>query len=124
MFLLLFVGLGLAGVSAALVLRLLMLNRTQAARTLSQIAGYGFKGAGSQSARPSVSLSKRVDGLAGSVGEFLAHRMQSVREDELRAHLQAAGIYRLSARKFMGYRLLLTLFLPALWLWLMLAGGS
>jgi tight adherence protein C len=107
-----------------LVLRLLALSRVQAARTISQIGSYGFKGAGSAPSPASASLGTRLDGLAGLIGNFLARRTESFREDELRAHLQAAGLYTLSARKFMGYRLLATLFLPALWLWFSLTGGS
>jgi tight adherence protein C len=121
---LLFLGVGLAGVSAVLVLRLFMLSRAQAAKTLSQIGAYGFKASGSQSQRPSASLGTRLDGLAALMGNFLARRMESFREDELRAHLQAAGLYAVSPRKFMGYRLLVALFLPALWLWFAVAGGS
>ena len=124
MALLLLLGLALAGVSAVLVLRLVMLSRAQAMKTLSQIGAYGFKAPGPQPGRASPSLSTRLDGLAGSMGNFLAGRMESFREDELRAHLQAAGLYTLSPRKFMGYRLLGTLFLPALWLWFALAGAS
>jgi tight adherence protein C len=124
MLLVLFLGLTLAGVSAVLVLRLVAVSRVQAMRTLSQIGAYGFKAPGSATSPPSRSLGTRLDGLAGSIGTFLARRMESFREDELRAHLQAAGLYTLSPRKFMGYRLLVALFLPALWLWFSFSGGS
>ena len=124
MFLVLSIGLMLAGVSVVLVLRLLVADRVHAVRMLSQIGAYGFKAQGPQVAAPAASVGSRVDALASLVGTFLARRMQSFREDELRGHLQAAGMYTLSPRKFMGYRALAALFLPALWLWFCLSGGS
>jgi tight adherence protein C len=123
-FFILFLGLGLAGFSVVLVLRLLLADRAQAVRTLAQIDAYGFKAPGPQQAAPSASVGSRVDALASLLGTFLARRMESFREEELRGHLQAAGLYALSPRKFMGYRVLATLFVPALWLWFSLTGGS
>jgi tight adherence protein C len=123
-FLVLIFGLTLAGVSAVLVLRLLVQSRAVALETLSQIGAYGFGAPGADSARPSRSVGSQVDALASLMGTFVARRMESFREDELRAHLQAAGMYTLSPRKFMGYRVLATLFVPALWLWFCLTGGS
>jgi tight adherence protein C len=107
-----------------LVLRLLVQGRAQAVKTLSQIGAYGFKAPGLGPTKPAASVGSRVDALASLLGNFLARRMESFREDELRAHLQAAGLYSLTPRKFMGYRLLATLFLPGLWLWFSFTGGS
>jgi tight adherence protein C len=123
-FLVLFMGLALAGLSVVLVLRLLVADRGRAVRTLSQIGAYGFKAQGPGPAPPPPSVGSRVDALASLLGTFLAGRIESFREDELRGHLQAAGLYTVSPRKFMGYRVLATLFLPALWLWFSLTGGS
>jgi tight adherence protein C len=65
----------------------------------------------------------RLDGLASAIGGYLAGRIKSFREEDLRAQLQAAGMYTTNPRKFMGYRLLLAIFLPAVWLWLATTGS-
>jgi hypothetical protein len=50
--------------------------------------------------------------------------MKNFREDDIRKELQAAGLYTLNARKFMGYRLLATIALPLLWLWYASSSGA
>jgi tight adherence protein C len=115
MFLLL-LGLALTSLAVVMVARLLVVERTPPARLQAQIDAYGFDApqAADVAARP---LTGRVDALATSVGALLAGRMKKFREEELRKELQAAGLYTMSARKFMGYRFLSTLVLPLIWLW-------
>ncbi len=52
---------------------------------------------------------QRFDSIAGAIGEAVARRFTSLREDELQRRLIAAGYYRMSARRFLGYRVLGTL---------------
>src|SRR5207253_9213258 len=66
----------------------------------------------------------RVDARAATLGGLLAGRMKKLREDALRKELQAAGLYTMSARKFMGYRFLSTLILPVVWLWFASTTGA
>src|SRR2546430_12980598 len=103
--------------------RLLVVERTPPARLQTQIEAYGFDAASAADAAPRP-LSGRVDALAGTVGALLAGRMKKFREEDLRKELQAAGLYTMSARKFMGYRFLSTLILPLIWLWLASAMGA
>ena len=114
--LLLLLGLALTAVSVGLLARLLIIDRPLPGRALRQIAAYSYE-AKTVSATDSRPLTGRVDSLAALVGDFVASRMKRFHEDSLRRELQAAGLYTMSARKFMGYRLLSTIALPAIWLW-------
>jgi tight adherence protein C len=122
MFFLLLIGLILTATAAALALRAVALSRAQTERALSHIKAYGFKAEQPSMRRAHRRVTTQLDGLASAIGGYLAGRFDSFREDELRSHLQAAGMYTTSPRKFIGYRLLLTIFLPTLWLWLASSG--
>jgi tight adherence protein C len=121
--LLLFVGLALTGFAVVMVARLLVVGRTPPpARLQAQIEAYGFEAAPATS--PSRPVSARVDALASTLGSLLARRMKNFSEDALRKELQAAGLYTLTARKFMGYRALAAVALPLLWLWYASSSGA
>ena len=120
--LLLLVGLALTGLAVVMLARLLVVERTPPARLQAQIDAYGFEAApANDTPRP---LSGRVDALASTLGAMLARRMKNFREDDIRKELQAAGLYTMNARKFMGYRLLATIVLPVLWLWFASTSGA
>ena len=123
MLLLLLLGLALTALTVAMLARLLVVERPPPARLQAQLKAYGFEGppAAAAAQRP---LSGRVDALAAGVGALLAGRMKKLREDALRKELQAAGLYTMSVRKFMGYRFLSTLILPLVWLWLASTMGA
>ncbi len=123
MLLLLLLGLALTALAVTMVARLLVVERPTQARLQTQIEAYGFEAAPASDA-PSRPLSGRLDALAASLGAALASRMKDFREDVLRKELQAAGLYTMSARKFMGYRLLATLALPLIWLWFASTSGA
>jgi tight adherence protein C len=121
MFLLL-IGLALTGLAVVMLARLLVVERTPPARLQAQIEAYGFEAApANDTPRP---LSGRVDALAATLGAMLARHMKNFREDDIRKELQAAGLYTMNARKFMGYRLLATIVLPLIWLWFASTTGA
>jgi tight adherence protein C len=120
--LLLLVGLALTGLAVVMVARLLVVGKPQPARLQAQIEAYGFEAAQQETAsRP---LTGRFDALATTLGAILARRMKNFSEDSLRKELQAAGLYTMNARKFMGYRLLSTIVLPLIWLWYATSSGA
>jgi tight adherence protein C len=119
----LLIGLALTATSILLVLRALSLGRPATGRTLARIGAYGFQDVEVVAQQPRRPLSTRLDALAASVGGFLSGRFKRLGEDELRDQLRTAGMLTTSPRKFTGYRLLLAVALPLLWLWLS-AGGS
>src|SRR5436190_15757792 len=120
--LLLLIGLALTGLAVVMVARLLVVERTPPPQLQAQMEAYGFEAAPLAGAPRR--LSGQVDALAGTLGAILARHMKNFREDALRKELQAAGLYTLNARKFMGYRLLSTLALPLIWLWFASTSGA
>jgi tight adherence protein C len=121
--LILVMALLLVGTATALVVRAAVMSRADIGRALTQIKAYGFRAERPAEATPTRRVSAQLDGLAATVGDLLAKRFENFREDELRAQLQSAGMYTTSPRKFIGYRVLLTSLLPALWLWLVSSGA-
>jgi tight adherence protein C len=121
--LILLMGLVLLGTATVLVVRAAVMSRGDIERALMQIKAYGFRAERGAETAPSRPLTSQIDGLAASLGGFFAKRFENFREDELRAQLQSAGMYTTSPRKFIGYRVLLTILLPALWLWLVSSGA-
>src|SRR4051794_33687490 len=112
MFLIALIALVLAGTAVTLLVRAGALPRMQAARRLDQIAAYGGAAgplAGEDPSRKPVMLL----GVAGRLGSVVA-RLAGAKEDVLRRELLAAGIYRVTPTALLGYRVLATLFLPAL----------
>ena len=122
MLLLLLIGLMLTAVAAVLVARLFVMERPPPVRLQAQIDAYGFAAPATDATpRP---LTGRIDALAGSVGALLGNHMKNFQEEALRKELQAAGLYTMSPRKFMGYRMLSTLILPAIWIWFASVTGA
>jgi tight adherence protein C len=120
--LILIVGLLLAGAAVAMVARALAMPRARTADALAQIADYGY--AGPRAPRSGKGpLTGALDNLANRTGAWVAERFGSLREAKLRDELMAAGIYGLTPRKFMGYRILSTISIPTLWLWSSSTGG-
>jgi tight adherence protein C len=119
--LLLLMGLVLAGASASLVARAVVMPRLRASGTLGQIGSYGFASkpdeeGGASAARTALDrVATRVGGIAGRFAGF--------REASLRRSLVAAGIYGLAPRKFLGYRILSAVCAPAAWIWLASTAG-
>jgi tight adherence protein C len=122
--LLLLLGLAFTALAAVMVARLLVFDRPPPGRVLTQIDAYGYEAKAAVAGSDSRPLTGRLDSLATVVGDFVATRMKGFHEDSLRKELQAAGLYTMSARKFMGYRLLSTVALPGLWLWFASATGA
>jgi tight adherence protein C len=120
--LLLFASL-LIGAAVTLGVRALTFSRGARTRRLAQIGAYGFDADGvAQERGPSVR--SQFDALATRIGELADRYIDRTRDTELRRQLSAAGLYRMTPRKFLGYRVLATIALLAFWLWLGLVGSS
>jgi tight adherence protein C len=113
MMLFLLIGAALIGTAVALVARALVMPRIRTSETLEQIPAYGFKGKGD--GEEPEGLRVAFDGLAGMLGGLVGGRFGS--EAELRNKLMSAGLYNVSPRKFIGYRVLAFISVPAVWLW-------
>src|SRR5581483_10966465 len=118
--LLLVLALALIGATTALLARAAGQRRREAVAVVAEIGRYGFSsrhphdgGRGSTAAR--TSLLPRFDLLAEQLGGIVSRRAGPEAAAEVAGLLRSAGIYRTSARKVLGYRVLLTLGLPVLW---------
>jgi tight adherence protein C len=112
--LLLLIGLAFTGVAVALVARGLA-NPTGAPvpQPVARIRRYGFTRPRGEQAKAAVG--GVVDRAAERVGESVAPRLGGAADT--RRELIAAGIYGLSSRKFLGYRVLAAVGLPLIWIW-------
>ncbi len=124
MILLLLLAFALLGLSAALVLRAATGGRaTRNREMLAQVGAYGF-GAG-----VTPDQQKRHNGLTSSevakrIGMRLEGRMTTEKLREVRLMLNAAGLYRTTVTRYLGYRGLLAVGVPVVILLLgMLNGG-
>ena len=113
MILLLLIGIALTGIGAALIARAVVNPSVRAAAPAAQIQRYGFTR--SRKERPKADIGGLVDRAADSVGERFVGRYGG--GDEIRRQLVAAGMYRITASKFFGYRILATAGLPLIWIW-------
>jgi tight adherence protein C len=123
MILILLTALILLAVAVTLALRALGSRVEQEQQKVGRIAAYGYTPPRAGPAEQ-VSLRSRLDQLANALGGFVDRRFDNRRERELRRELYAAGLYKTTPRRFLGYRLLITVGLIAVWLWLGAAAGS
>ena len=120
--LLLLVGLLLAGASVALLARAVSMPRVRTTQTLGHIESYGF-GAASGDDNANGALRGSLDDIASFIGGIAARRFSGLREAELRNELMAAGLYATAPRKFLGYRVLATVCVPAAMVWFAATAG-
>jgi tight adherence protein C len=121
--LILLVGLFLAGTAVALVGRALAMPRMRAAQTMGRIEAYGYLGGHAPELMKHGVARSALDDIAGALGALVADRFGKAHEDDLRTDLIAAGLYRTTPRKFIGYQALAAVGVPATWLWLASQGA-
>jgi tight adherence protein C len=116
-------GVMLLGTGIVLLARGAVMPRLRTAETLGHIDSYGFTAAReNEDDAPNRPATGAVDRLAGTLGA-LGARFGGFREASLRRELVAAGLYSLAPRKFLGYRILCAVCVPAAWLWSASAAG-
>jgi tight adherence protein C len=121
-FLLLIIGLLLAGATVALAARAIALPRLRAEERVGQIGSYGFPVADLDE-RASGPLSAALDRLAERVGSAVLPRLGREDADEVRVLLNSAGAYAMTPGRFLGYRAIGAAGLVALWLWIAASGA-
>jgi tight adherence protein C len=115
-----FLSLLLLGLAVSLLSRAFVMRRFRVVDTLDQIDGYGYEArALTASVAESESwLMALVDRLAVRAAGMFGRRFSGDEEPDLRLRLIAAGLYRTTPGKFLGYRILCVIGVPGLWLWL------
>jgi tight adherence protein C len=119
--LLLVTGLGLCGISAALLVRTAALGRGQRRQSLDQIEAYGFNASGRTRRRlrgPS------LEATAEAIGARVERRLSTEAVKEARSLLNAAGLYRIGLPRYLGYRWAATTLLAGVPLLLAITVGT
>src|SRR5580698_1775472 len=76
---------------------------------LDQIGAYGYAGGAEPIAPNKQAARMRLDSFASSIGDAAVKRFARLREDDMQRALVSAGFYGIGARRFLGYRVLLTI---------------
>jgi tight adherence protein C len=117
-----FLAVVFAGVAVALTARTLAFGQVRRRGTLAKIDAYGFSGTAVASERPP--LRETADRLATRIGTLVLRHLGSARERKLQTLLRSAGHYRTRPATFLGYRVVVAVLLPLMWLLLALNAGS
>lgn len=123
MAIMLILGLALIACTVWLILHAAGVRRARIGDTLSGMALYGFQQPTAAERERRGTLTGGLDTLATRLGEFVARFGGLVKEDEMRRVLRSAGMYTMSAKKFMGYRVIAGVVFPFLWVWLGIASN-
>jgi tight adherence protein C len=110
--------------AAALIASAVMEPRVRRSEHISQIEAYGYSGRELGEVKQRKPARKSMDDLASSLGNFVAGKLLSIKEDEVQRELISAGFFNIGARRFLGYRVLAAIALPLLALWLLGLGGA
>jgi tight adherence protein C len=113
----LLIGVLLIGACVALVGHAVALPRLRAIQRVGEIGAYGFSAEAPVADESRGALTGAVNGFAGRLGAAVAGRMGGLSEADLRRELVAAGLYDVSPVTVIGYRVLATVGLPALFLY-------
>lgn len=122
MILILLLGVLLAAAACALAVRALTAGRIHHHELLVQIGSYGFAAEASNDTGPIVR--DTFDRLVVSLGASFEKRMSDARRREVRVSLTAAGFYRTTVARYLGYRVLSAVGVPLVVLLLFIVGGS
>jgi tight adherence protein C len=110
----LILGLVFVGICVTALVRLAALRRVKTVERLSAIQEYGFAGDSGAASLPAPTSGSGPTRYVARLGEIVAQRFGGIREDDLRAELMAAGIYTVTPRTLLGYRVLAAIVLPVL----------
>ena len=118
MIILVIIGVVLIAFAIGIVAHVFSPKSEQQAKTIGQIRTYGFSRRAGEGEDSTGRMRERFDNLAGWLGSAMVGRGgDSTNLDRIRAQLVAAGIYKTTPGKFLGYRVLCTIGLPLLWFW-------
>ena len=116
------VGLGLLAVAVTLLTRALVASSRRSIGTLENISAYGFSSRGSwarqQRSARAKSAREAIDQFAATLGDVIAPRFRVLSERSTRERLVRAGMYATSAKKFVGYQILVVFAGAFVWVWL------
>lgn len=121
MVMILLIGLLLIGCAVALGVRAYIGETARGQETLRHIGAYGFvtRKPAAQTARR-----ERVNRLVETLGEMYRRHAGEERERQVVELLRSAGLYRMRAVTFFGYRVGATIAMALFWLWILSVAGA
>lgn len=122
--LILFAALVFVAVTVLLATNAATAGRARRQQSLAEIGAYGFVAAEPRAPSPQRPLRSILDDLATTLGAVSEKYLNRADEAELRRQLYAAGLYAVTPRRFLGYRLIVTIALAAFWIWISAIGGA
>jgi tight adherence protein C len=102
----------LAGLAVALIVRAIAAGRVRNQALLAQVGSYGFAAQPGATEQAPPRLEALFSKLATWVGEHFEDRLDERRRERIRARLNAAGLYRLTVARYIGYRIVWGVGLP------------
>jgi tight adherence protein C len=117
MIILLIIGIVLVGAAIGVVAHVLSPGRGKQADGVAHIERYGFRRPAQETEQPGGRMQKGLDDVATRIGTAASGRSAAFDLAAIQRQLTAAGMYKTSPGKFLGYRLLCTLGVPLLWVW-------
>ena len=122
MILILLIGLSLLALAIALGLRAYFGEAARTQGTIQNIGSYGFRARDRAHVRhPS---RDKLNEIVETLGRMYTRSAGEEREKELVELLRSAGLYRMRAVTFFGYRALGTIVTALFWLWLLSVAGA
>jgi tight adherence protein C len=112
----------LMGTAFALLAKAAGMSRARTADTLAQIDAYGFAQTRVTS-QASGAARGILDAVASLLGQAFAAKLSGLRETEIRQELMAAGLYSVTPKRYIGYRVISFVSVPLLMLWLWVVTG-
>ena len=122
MILLLIIGIALAGLAVGAIISGVARSNQSSGVVKKRIQTYGFTRR-SEEAGTGSGVRERLDDVATKMGASFANRSGGRATERLRRDLIAAGMYNTTLGKFFGYRILLSVGLPVLWIWFAATAG-
>jgi tight adherence protein C len=123
MILIFLIALLLAGFGVTIAVRALAMPRARTMETVQSIGAYGYSVVQVEESARGGSVRTLLDEIADVIGGIAGKRL-GFREDEVRKELITAGLYGLTPRKFMGYRVLSIVCVPLATFWALTSIGA
>jgi len=115
-------GVALTGLAIALIVRSVAFGRVRSRAVLAQIGAYGFDA--SLPLQDTAGRRRVLEGLASRVGASVERQLGKARLREIRTMLNAAGFYRTTVARYLGYRTFVAAGVPGMFILIASMGGS
>jgi tight adherence protein C len=125
MVLLLIIGVALTGLACATLFRVVVWPNaaTRSAGVPKRVEAYGFEKGSEQKEENPGGVRGKLDEVATKLGSVVGDRSKDRSNERIQKDLLAAGLYRVTPGRFAGYRILCTVGLSLMFIWLGASAG-